>query len=156
MLTTNFSDAELACKSGEPTPPEVRLVAVELATTVLEPIRRAWGGPLIPVCWFRSPAYNERLFELSEARARREGRVHGGVARRSQHLTGGAVDIHPVSLGAMSRFRLLVEEMIQDGQLAALGGYGLYPGWLHLDLQHAPGGRLRRWTGAGFGDEQTP
>lgn len=156
MLTPHFSDDELRCKSGGPTPPEVRLRAVELAAKVLEPLRAAWGAPLVPLCWYRSPAYNEALFKLSEARAAREGRTHGGVARRSQHLTGGAVDIHPVSLGAMPRFRVFVEELVAQGQLPALGGLGVYPGWLHLDLQHTPGGGLRRWGGLGLGDEVTP
>ena len=155
-LSPHFTDDEVRCKSFAVTPMAVRERAQWLATLILEPIRAVWGGPLIPISWYRDPAYNEAIFHASEARARAEGRPHGGVARRSQHLTGGAADIQPVSLHALGRLNNVIEELIQAGRLPDLGGYGRYPGWIHLDLEKTVDGKIRRWGGLGPGDEHTP
>jgi len=68
-------------------------------------------------------------------------------------MTGGAVDVRPVDLAKLRQFRDLVLAMYEHGELPYLGGFGYYPGqWLHLDIKRV-GDRLRRWEGAGAGDE---
>jgi uncharacterized protein YcbK (DUF882 family) len=72
---------------------------------------------------YRSPAYNERL--------RQEGR---GVAKRSLHLEGKAIDVRvpSVKLAALKRAALSLQ----------YGGVGYYPrtGFVHLDS-----GDFRTW-----------
>jgi uncharacterized protein YcbK (DUF882 family) len=152
-LSAHFDDIEFACRSGDLVPVELRPNLQRLVTEVLEPLRRLWGAPIIVVSGYRSPAYNEGLRLVSDERARREGRTAGGVAQHSQHLTASAADVRPVELGAVPRFTSLVEEMIQGAQLPALGGFGRYPGWLHLDIRPRLAGRVVRWIGAGVGSE---
>lgn len=160
-LSEHFSTLELACKTGEPTPDYAVENATRWAQLIGEPVRELWceangqDSPLIVICWYRSPGYNEFLFKKSLDRANAVGRPHGGVAKDSEHLTAEGVDLHPVFLGAMRRFRNLVLDSYNAGKLPRLGGLGEYPGWLHLGLRKRPDGKLRRWGGLGFGDEAT-
>ena len=74
---------------------------------------------------YRSPLTNEMLRSRS-----------GGVAKRSQHLLGKAIDVRldDVSVAALHQAALATQR----------GGLGHYPrsGFVHLDT-----GRVRRWKG---------
>jgi len=87
-------------------------------------VRLGSTGPVQVISGYRSPATNDLL--------RAEG--GGGVAERSLHLTGEAVDI---------RFEDRSLRRVRDAALALrAGGVGYYPrpGFVHVDV-----GRLRRW-----------
>ena len=72
---------------------------------------------------YRSPATNEML--------RQRG---GGVARRSLHMLGQAIDV---------RLPGIATRDLRDAALAqAAGGVGYYPG---SDFVHLDTGRVRRW-----------
>jgi uncharacterized protein YcbK (DUF882 family) len=151
-LSEHFALEEFTCASGEPVPPELLPNLRHLVSAVLEPVRESFG-PLIVVSGYRSPVYNEALRAVSDERARRAGLAHGGVAQFSQHLTASAADVRPIRLQDLPRLCAVVEEMIQDGELASLGGFGRYPGWLHLDVRSGTPGKPTRWLGAGVGSE---
>jgi uncharacterized protein YcbK (DUF882 family) len=72
---------------------------------------------------YRSPATNEMLRSRSS-----------GVAKKSQHLVGNAIDV---------RLRGLDLEMLRDtARSLKLGGVGYYPG---SDFVHVDTGRVRYW-----------
>ena len=119
----NFSWGE-ATHGGEriPLSLDVERRIIKLALQ-LEEVRRQLGGkPVRITSWYRPEPFNSRA----------------GGARRSQHLSGGAVDI--VIEGMSGR---------EMGSIVApswAGGLGIYPGnrkhILHLDI-----GTRRRWGG---------
>lgn len=81
------------------------------------------GAPFLVISAYRSPATNRQLRERSH-----------GVAARSLHLTGQAIDIR------------LADVALGDLRDAALslraGGVGFYPS---SDFVHVDTGRVRRW-----------
>jgi hypothetical protein len=96
--------------------------------------------------------------------------VRIGGALQSQHILGKAVDIvradvdwnalrHGVGTDAdidkMEQFSAFVENMIDhDTSLVVVGGFGIYPGWLHLDWRPRRGIKVARWFGNTIGSEQ--
>lgn len=136
-LSPSFSLQEFACHSGEAVPHELVPNVADLVIGVLQPLRDKWGA-LIVLSGYRSPAYNRKI----------------GGALKSTHMTAMAADIRPIKLADVNELAAVVEEMLNAGKLPALGGYGKYVSWLHLDIRHASDGHLRRWFGAGIGSEQ--
>lgn len=142
-ISENWTWAEFACHDGEEVPLELQPNVRRLCTSVLEPIRFHWAGPLIVVSGYRSPTYNQAL--------RLAG---GGAAAHSRHMTGEAADIRPAAFEALPRLKSLIEDMIRNGELPALGGYGTYPGWVHVDVRQRPeDNHIARWEGKGVGAE---
>ena len=140
LVTPHFSEEEFACHDGTPYPltaiddevpggllwRETRLVPL---CETLEIIRDATGGaPLHVDSGYRTLAFDEKLYEAS----RGSGQV--APASRSQHPKGRAADI--VS-GAMRPHELfnLVQQLYLDGKLPRLGGVGLYPNFIHVDVR---------------------
>jgi uncharacterized protein YcbK (DUF882 family) len=138
-ISPHFSWSEAACHSGAVVPDDLQPNARRLALSVLEPLRSAFGAPIIPISWYRTPAYNKAV---------------GGVVH-SQHLYATAVDCRPPNIDDLSTFKNAIENMLLAGLLPELGGLGWYPGrWVHLDVrQRVPAGHLARWTGTGIGSE---
>lgn len=135
-LTPSFSLDEFECHTGEPVPQQYIGNVTDLCMGVLQPLRNRWG-PLIVLSGYRSPAYN-----------------HGvGGALHSTHMTAMGADIRPIRRDSVPEFLEMIESMIRGGSLPALGGFGKYPGWAHLDIRHSPDGHLRRWHGIGVGSE---
>jgi len=137
-ITEHFTWAEAACHSGADVPLELQPNARRLAE-LLEDIREKWGGPVAIVSWYRTPWHNK---------------VVGG-ADQSQHLKALAADIRPgEGMDAFGRFRMCIEGWIESGELPTLGGYGVYPAWLHVDCRQKPeNGHIARWWGRGIGSE---
>ncbi len=136
-VTDNFSWQEFACHSGEAVPDAWKANVRALCETVLEPIRARFGAPLVVISGWRSKTWNDRV----------------GGAKGSQHLTGRAADVRPVSLANVPALMTLVEEMIRNGQLPRLGGFGVYRGWIHCDTRPRIGDHVARWQGKGVGSE---
>jgi uncharacterized protein YcbK (DUF882 family) len=136
-LSDHFDVQEFECMDGTPVPPELIVNARALCALVLEPLRRAWAGPIIVVSGYRTPAWNQG--------------VHGAAA--STHLTAEGADVRPVHRGGVRNLHAMALDLRLRGELPDLGGLGLYPGWVHLDIRKAPDGHLRRWTGKGVGSE---
>jgi uncharacterized protein YcbK (DUF882 family) len=155
LISSHFTVAEFSCHgSGKPYPSEWVDDRLQALCGVLDAVRDAWGGPLTVVSGYRDPAYNQALFDQSAARN------HGvsGVARNSQHIQGRAADVRPANptVDRVRELHGLVLTLCSQGRtMESLGGLGLYPNWVHLDVRaHAPG-VLAQWTGAGFGSEPT-
>lgn len=138
QITDHFTWAEAACHDGTPVPYELRPYARHLASAVLEPLRERWGGPIVVISWYRSPTYNLGV----------GGKPH------SQHLLAAAADVRPAELEALPRFRAVIEDMIHESKMGALGGCGWYPGrWVHLDVRDRKNGAITRWEGDRQGSE---
>jgi uncharacterized protein YcbK (DUF882 family) len=150
-MSKYFNIQEFRCKgSGSPYPSDWG-DRFAILCGVLDAIREEWGGPLVVVSGYRDAAYNQALFEQSAARN------HGvsGVAMKSQHIQGRAADIAPLADNPerVAQLHALILEM--RGALPAMGGLGLYPAWVHVDIRaHGPG-VLAQWGGNGFGSEKT-
>ncbi len=140
-MSRYFTTDEMRCHSGEAYPaiwvPD-RLTALFAA---LDSIRDAWDGPITVVCGYRTAAYNETLARASAAR---NGGV-SGVATNSQHVQGRAADIRPASPHKLTR-------ELYDRGIIRIGGLGLYPGWIHVDVR--AGAKLATWGGQGTGEAQ--
>lgn len=147
-ITPHFSWAEAACHDGTPVPLELQPNARRLAQ-MAEKIRARFGGPIVPVSWYRTRAYNEGLRMAAIAAGR-----NPGAAKDSQHLLAHAMDARPADLGALPALIRCIEGMLAGGELPELGGLGVYPGWVHIDCRPPPAsGRVARWQGVGVGSE---
>ena len=140
-ISPHFTWAEAACHDGADVPLELQPNARRLAVNVLELVRSRFGAAIIPVSWYRSPWHNKAV----------------GGAEQSRHLQADAADVRPADLSELPRLRAVIETMIHQGELPALGGFGVYPGWVHLDARPRPAddpGHIARWFGRGFGSER--
>ena len=145
LISKYFGYDEFACHTGEPYPVEWIDERLQPLCDTLDAIREKWGGPVIVVCGYRTPAYNELL------RARSDG-----VAANSQHPQGRAADVRPLDANRanVQRFCAVIGRMIEQGELPRLGGFGRYPGWAHIDVRPKPeSGHVARWDGQGYGSE---
>lgn len=143
IVSAHFTADEFDSHDGTDYPPEwIEGRLVPLAR-VLERVREALGGaPCRVISGYRSPEHNATL------RAR-----SSGVAKASQHVEGRAADV-TFKGHTPAQVHAVVLALYRDGVLPDLGGLGVYPKWVHLDVR--PLGaivRLAQWTGAGFGAE---
>lgn len=134
----HFPWAELACHDGTPVPIDLVPNAVALAD-LLEVIRFQWGGPLIVVSGYRTEEYNKRV---------------GGVPL-SQHVLARAADVRPVHVGDVAKLATLIAANLASPSLTTLGGWGIYPQWVHVDVRpRTATGRVAFWYGNGVGSEE--
>ena len=137
----HFQPRELACKDGTPYPDAWGGRWDRLVIKTADPIRDWWGGALFVVSGLRSEAYNEEL---------RKKRTGSGVAQSSTHIDGEALDLRPIGKfdtpDPVLQLHNLVLRLYREKRLPELGGLGLYPGWIHIDVRKAPDGHLRRWN----------
>lgn len=129
-LTKNFSLEELvfsvtANNHGINNTPnaEAKACLRRLAVEVLQPIRDAWGRPVVISSGYRCPKLNAAV---------------GGV-KGSQHLLGQAADIkatNPADNGKLFQCikRLVETGKIQVGQLIWEYGTKKCPRWVHVSL----------------------
>lgn len=139
LVTPHFALSEFDCHDGQSVPEVYRPNLDRLCIGVLEPVRERWGKPIIIISGWRSKSWNAKV----------------GGAPGSRHLKAEAGDIRTVQVMDLPELRALIEDMIADDELPALGGIGYYPNrWLHVDVRpHAPL-RLARWDGKGVGSER--
>lgn len=159
MVTAHVSEAELACHDGPghtpgtPYPfdevdeddllrrPWRETRALPLCET-FETIREAAGGePMEIDSGYRTPAYDQKLYD--------DDRGAGNVAKpqSSQHPKGRAMDVKHKHLTPRALFTLILG-LYQAGQLPHLGGVGLYPTFVHIDVRsRGVGDHLAIWGG---------
>lgn len=121
--STNFSEAEAACKDGTLVPTDLR-PNVALLCKQLEVIRAEVGSPIHVDDMYRTPEHNATL---------------PGAALHSQHLVGKAADIWVAGISAGSLYGV-VERLIDTGRIMQ-GGLGLYSTFVHYDIR----GKYARW-----------
>lgn len=155
-VTQHFSVGEFDCHDGMPYPVgaidesgktwlESRLKPL---CDTLEAIRSAGGNvPIAIDSGYRTPAYDQKLYDVSP----HDGTVAPPTS--SQHPQGRAADIRHPTLRPLALFSLILG-LYQDGQLPMLGGLGLYPTFVHVDVRKRPGtvggandGHLAIWGG---------
>lgn len=88
-----------------------------LALTVLEPIRKLIGCPMIITSGYRSPEVNARI----------------GGSPTSAHMKGLAADWIPSSIGLLAAMELIIDSDLRYDQL--IFEYGR---WLHIGLRPDP------------------
>lgn len=152
-LTTHFFLEEFACKDGTPYPidridDEDPARRTWLATRLLplaetlEVVRGVLGKAIRVDSGYRTLDYDGRLFTSSGFR--------GGKAApdKSQHPKGRAADIKCASLSA-KELRDLIGFLYQTGRLPHLGGLGLYPSFVHVDVRpRGASDHLAQWGGS--------
>lgn len=118
-LTSNFYLEEFACKDGTPVP-EKYLHNVQKLASQLQILRDFLKEPIHLNSGYRTPAYNKKV----------------GGKPKSQHLTASAADI-TVKSKTPKQLKAIVEKLIKEKKLS-IGGIGLYPGFLHVDIRETP------------------
>ncbi len=116
MITTNFHIREFKCKDGTEVPEEY-FSNVEKVAAQLQILRDYLGEPIHINSAYRTPNYNNRI----------------GGATKSQHLTASAADI-TVKSKTPKQVKAIVEKLIEQKKMV-IGGIGLYPGFVHLDIR---------------------
>lgn len=113
---------------NEPSAKELENLEV-LVSTVLDPLRVAYGKPIRITSGYRSPLVNRRI---------------GGV-RNSQHMLGEAADIQPMN-GSRDDMRWLyhyIKDNLVYDQLIWEYGDDFAPQWIHVSYKK---GRNRMQT----------
>lgn len=128
-----FIRSETAEKRGiDNTPDFIEVMHLdELRRVVLDPMREAWGGPLVVTSGFRCKALN---------------RAVGGVTD-SAHLYGYAADIRPTDKRRTAKFILWAAGWLQDNGIRydqcideKIGGER----WLHIAARDGKGRQRRQ------------
>lgn len=135
-LSPYFHIEEFRCHDGTPVPDALLGNLMRLVTT-LDICRLAAGAPLNVISGFRTRKHNTAV----------------GGAENSTHLTCEGADIRPGRDVTPEELHALVLQHYKHKRLPDLGGVGLYPSWVHIDVRKAKDGHLRRWTGLGVGSE---
>lgn len=102
--------------------PQVRQHLEELIDKLLNPIRDAWGSPVIVSSGYRCPALNTRV----------------GGAKKSAHLTGYAADLVP-SNGRRKEFINFVQKFLLSSGLYFDQCINEYGRWCHVGLKNLEG-----------------
>lgn len=144
LYSSFFTVAEFACHDGTQYPIAWIDNQLQALCSQLDIVRGAYGGPNRVVSGYRTEEYNQRI----------GGKPH------SQHLKGLAADIapfaHPAQMeDATADLYALIQRLMSQQRLPLIGGIGVYPHWIHLDIRPKPAdGHIARWVGQGVGSEQ--
>lgn len=103
-----------------------------LCVNVLEPLRKAWGAPIVVSSGYRSPQLNKA--------------VHGAAS--SQHVVGQAADIHTVS-DKPEENRKLLDLIVKlglpyDQVINEYPNRAMQPDWIHVS--YGPKNRRNKLT----------
>jgi len=115
-MTKNFSVHEFYCNDGTPVPEGLMPNVVELAKQ-LQILRDHVGERILINSAYRHPAYNKRI----------------GGKQNSYHVKAMAADI-TIKSKTPAQLKEIVEDLIAR-KVLKIGGIGLYPGFLHVDIR---------------------
>lgn len=129
-LTPNFTLEEMIASTtakqksiyNTPTQPQIENLSL-LCRNILQPVREAFGEPIIVSSGYRSYALNKAV----------------GGASNSDHLSGAAADIHTKSNTKTDNKRLfdLIVKMANEGKIVCrqiIDEYGYK--WIHVSHNH--------------------
>lgn len=129
-LSKNFSLEELTFSitannhgiNNTPSP-EAKACLKRLAVEVLQPIREAWGQPIVVTSGYRCTKLNA---------------IVGGV-KNSQHILGQAADIQALNPKDNGKLHACIKNLIQSGRIKVgqcIWEYGTKtcPKWVHVSL----------------------
>lgn len=136
-ITDHFDSNEFSQHDGEPYPDQWIDSRLRPLCAMLEELRGEIGLPIAVVSGYRSEAYNRELYASA-----------GKPATDSQHTYGRAADIKIVGMSGPDICDV-VERMLSEGRLALLGGRGVYPSFVHLDIRPRNGDHIARWDETG-------
>lgn len=130
-LSKNFTSEELVRSTtaqrlrinNEPSSKELASLTV-LATDILQPLRDAWGQPIVVSSGYRCEELNKAV----------------GGAKNSQHLLGEAADIHTLSDFPADNQALFATAvcLVRDGKIKVgqlINEYGY--NWIHISLPNS-------------------
>lgn len=130
-LSKNFTSEELVRSTtaqrlrinNEPSSKELASLTV-LATYILQPLRDAWGQPIVVSSGYRCEELNKAV----------------GGAKNSQHLLGEAADIHTLSDFPADNQALFATAvcLVRDGKIKVgqlIDEYGY--NWIHISLPNS-------------------
>lgn len=159
QFTAHLTEEELSCHDGTPYPfdnvdsedPQNRTWRVTRAEplgALFEALRAGCGGSAITIdSAYRTIAYDTKLYDADHGA--------GNVAppQGSQHPKGRALDLKHSKLSPLAFFNKIMQ-LYEAGMLPWLGGCGLYPTFVHVDVRARPkadgtptGGHLAIWGG---------
>lgn len=121
-LSEHFTSEELGCKCCKKAPINQKLL------DLLEAIRNLIDDPIVINSGYRCQKHNAEV----------------GGEPNSWHTQGLAADIRQNKYDNRV-FHNMVLKAYKDGKLPMLGGLGMYPGRIHVDVYKASDGHLRRW-----------
>lgn len=95
---------------------------------------------------YRDEAYDEKIYNAHVEAVGDDGMV--APASTSIHPKGGANDLKHVHLTPLQLYTLILE-LYEAGELKYLGGIGLYPSFVHIDVRPRTnkGQHLAMWGG---------
>lgn len=128
QVSPHFTLEEFACHDGTPYPEEWRADRLAALLRVLETVREAAGKPVVVNSGYRTLEYDGRLYEASP----KDGSK--APPDKSQHPQGRAADIHVPGMATQTLHDLVVW-LWRGGHLPDLGGLGLYPSFIHVDVR---------------------
>jgi hypothetical protein len=160
-ITEHFTIAEWACHDGTPFPigtideedpagrtwMQTRLLPQAL---MLEVIRQAaidqYGltpaeAAIIIISGFRTISHDQAIYDAHIAALAAKGLPNDHLVAEptsSEHPRGRAADVRHVKLPPHVLFNLVIQ-LFQAGKLPQLGGIGLYPDFVHLDVRKRQG-----------------
>lgn len=166
MVTIHFSVEEFACHDGTPYPVDNIEDGTGIPTGWLGAKDSTWlQTRLMPLCMtletirdeagsqpitidsgYRTIAYDQKIYDAHVAAVGDDGAV--APASTSIHPKGGAADIKHPTMKPLPLFNLVLK-MFEDGKLPYLGGVGLYPSFIHVDVRPRSknGTHLAIWGG---------
>lgn len=106
---------------------EVKQHLQELITTLLNPIREAWGSAVLVSSGYRCPALNAKV----------------GGAKSSAHLTGYAADLIPKN-GQREKFIKFVQNFLRTSGIPFDQCINEYGRWCHVGLKNSRGSQRRQ------------
>lgn len=95
-----------------------------LCRDILQPIREAWGEPIVVSSGFRCPKLNSAV----------------GGSKTSQHMSGAAADFSAKDKSRNGELFRLIEKLIKEGKIVCrqlIWEYGnkTNPRWIHISCQ---------------------
>lgn len=123
-----YSDTAKELKINNVPTYEIEQHLILLVECLLDPLREAWGSPIIVNSGYRCPSLNKAV----------------GGSKTSSHMSGWAVDIVPKN-GRMEEFKKFVVNFIKDKfwDQCILESNGNVE-WIHLSLYNNSGKQRRQ------------